>query len=62
VTEELDNGPIIEQDIIRVNHRDGVEDLVRQGRDLEKLVLSRAVWLHMQHRILPYRNRTVIFD
>jgi formyltetrahydrofolate deformylase len=62
VTSELDNGPIIEQEVIRISHRDSVEDLVRKGRDLEKLVLARAVRLHLMHRILTYHNKTVIFD
>ena len=62
VTSELDNGPIIDQEIIRVSHRDSVEDLIRKGRDLEKVVLARAVRLHLMHRILTYGNKTVIFD
>lgn len=62
VTSALDDGPIIEQEIIRVSHRDSVEDLMRRGRDLEKLVLARAVRLHLTHRILTYGNKTVIFD
>jgi len=62
VTEELDQGPIIEQDVTRVSHRDTVEDLVRKGRDLEKLVLARAVSAHLRHRVLVYGNRTVVFD
>lgn len=62
VTPELDAGPIIEQDIIRVSHRDTVEDLVRKGRDLERVALSRAVRLHLQHRVLTYNNRTVVFE
>lgn len=61
VTAELDCGPIIAQDIIRVSHRDSVADLVRKGRDLEKLVLSRAVWHHLRHQVLVYQNRTCIF-
>lgn len=61
VTAELDCGPIIAQDIIRVSHRDSVADLVRRGRDLEKLVLSRAVWHHLRHQVLVYQNRTCIF-
>jgi formyltetrahydrofolate deformylase len=61
-TEELDEGPIIEQDVVRVTHRDAVEDLIRKGRDLEKLVLARAVLAHLEHRILPYANRTVVFS
>lgn len=62
VTEDLDEGPIIEQDIARVSHRDQVEDLVQKGRDLERIVLSRAVGWHIDHRILLYANKTVIFD
>ena len=62
VTEVLDEGPIIEQDTIRVSHRDTVEDLVQKGRDLEKIVLSRAVRWHLGNRILLYGNKTVIFD
>lgn len=62
VTEELDNGPIIEQDVIRVSHRDTVEDLIHKGRDLEKVVLSRAVRWHIENRILIYANKTVVFD
>jgi formyltetrahydrofolate deformylase len=62
VTRELDAGPIIAQDVVHVSHRDSVEDLVRKGRDLEKLVLARAIWNHTQRKILSYDNRTVIFD
>lgn len=62
VTEKLDEGPIIEQDVIRVSHRQGVDDLVRLGRDLEKIVLSRAIYWHVHHRILVYKNRTVVFS
>jgi formyltetrahydrofolate deformylase len=61
VTPDLDAGPIIEQDVVRVTHADAVPDLVRKGRDLEKVVLSRAVWHHLQRKILVYDNRTVIF-
>ena len=61
VTAELDEGPIIEQDVIRVSHRQGVDDLVRLGRDLEKVVLSRAIYWHLHHRLLVYKNRTVVF-
>lgn len=61
VTAELDAGPIIEQDIMRVNHRDSVEDLVRKGKDVEKLVLSRAIRYHLNHQVLVYNNKTVIF-
>ena len=62
VTANLDEGPIIEQDVIRVSHRQGVEDLIRLGRDLEKIVLSRAIYAHLTHRILVYKNRTVVFN
>ena len=62
VTAELDQGPIIEQDVARVSHRDAVEDLITKGRDLEKIVLSRAVKLHLRNRILVYENKTVVFD
>jgi len=61
VTEVLDDGPIIEQDVVRVSHRDTVEDLIRKGRDLEKVVLSRAVRWHVENRILVYGNKTVVF-
>jgi formyltetrahydrofolate deformylase len=61
VTEVLDDGPIIEQDVVRVSHRDTVEDLVRKGRDLEKVVLSRAVRWHVENRVLVYGNKTVVF-
>ncbi len=61
VTEVLDDGPIIEQDVVRVSHRDTVEDLIRKGRDLEKIVLSRAVRLHVGNRVLVYGNKTVVF-
>jgi formyltetrahydrofolate deformylase len=62
VTEALDEGPIIEQDVIRISHRDQLDDLVQKGRDLEKAVLSRAVRWHIEHRILVYARKTVIFD
>jgi formyltetrahydrofolate deformylase len=61
VTAELDEGPIIEQDVARVSHRDEVLDLVQKGRDLEKVVLARAVRAHLEHRVLVYRNRTAVF-
>jgi len=61
VTSDLDAGPIIEQDVARVSHADSVKDLVRKGIDLEKIVLSRAIWKHLQRKILVYNNRTVIF-
>ena len=62
VTEVLDDGPIIEQDVARVSHRDSVEDLMQKGRDLEKVVLSRAVRWHVENRILLYGNKTVVFE
>jgi formyltetrahydrofolate deformylase len=62
VTEGLDDAPIIEQDVVHVSHRDGLDDLLQKGRDLEKLVLSWAVPWHIDHRILVYGRKTVIFD
>lgn len=62
VTEELDEGPIIEQDVVRISHRDQLRDLIQKGRDLERAVLSRAVRWHLDHRILLYGRKTVIFD
>jgi formyltetrahydrofolate deformylase len=62
VTEVLDDGPIIEQDVVRISHRDDLDDLVRKGADLEKVVLSRAVRWHIDNRILVYGNKTVVFD
>ena len=61
-TAELDQGPIIEQDVARVSHRDAVADLVKKGRDLEKVVLARAVDLHLANRIVVLGNKTVVFD
>jgi formyltetrahydrofolate deformylase len=61
VTQDLDEGPIIEQDVVRVSHRDAVTDLIRKGKDLERVVLARAVRLHLQNRVLVYGNRTVVF-
>ena len=62
VISQLDDGPIIAQDVIRISHRDSVEDLVRKGKDLEKLVLARAVRAHLENRVLVYGNKTVVFD
>jgi formyltetrahydrofolate deformylase len=62
ITSELDAGPIIEQDVVRVTHRDEVDDLIRKGKDLERIVLARAVRHHLQNRVLVYGNKTVIFD
>ncbi|HYC69876.1 MAG TPA: formyltetrahydrofolate deformylase [Opitutaceae bacterium] len=61
-TRDLDEGPIIHQDVARVTHRHGVEELVRKGRDLEKLVLAQAVRWHLENRVLVYANKTVVFD
>ncbi|MBW4655853.1 MAG: formyltetrahydrofolate deformylase [Kaiparowitsia implicata GSE-PSE-MK54-09C] len=61
VTQDLDQGPIIEQDVVRVSHRDQVPDLIRKGKDLERMVLARAVRLHLHNRVLVYGNRTVVF-
>jgi len=62
VTEKLDEGPIIEQDVVRISHRDQLQDLIQKGRDIEKAVLSRAVRWHIEHRILVYAKKTVVFD
>ena len=62
VTAHLDQGPIIEQDTVRVSHRDGLADLLRKGRDLERRVLSRAVRLHFERRVMVSGNRTIVFD
>jgi formyltetrahydrofolate deformylase len=62
VTADLDAGPIIEQDVVRVSHRDEVADLIRKGKDLERVVLARAVRSHLQNRVLVYGNRTVVFE
>lgn len=62
VTAQLDAGPIIEQDVVRISHRDTVNDLVRKGKDLEKIVLARALRLHLLHKVLTYANKTVVFE
>ena len=62
VTEKLDDGPIIEQDVVRISHRDQLQDLIQKGRDIEKAVLSRAVRWHIEHRILVYAKKTVVLD
>ena len=62
VTPIVDEGPIIEQDVVHISHRDTVADLVRKGRDIERIVLARAVRLHLERRVLPYGNKTVVFD
>ena len=62
VTTELDAGPIIKQDVVRITHKDSIEDLVNKGKDLEKIVLSRAVQKHIERKVLAYKNKTVIFS
>jgi formyltetrahydrofolate deformylase len=62
VTSELDAGPIIDQDVVRVSHRDSIDRLIMKGKDVEKLVLSRAILLHLNRRILVYNNKTVVFN
>lgn len=62
VTRELDDGPIISQDIIRISHKDTVDDLIRKGRDLERLILARALYSHAEHRILVHGKKTIVFD
>jgi len=62
VTADLDAGPIIEQDVVHITHKDTVERLVRKGQDLEKIVLSRGVTKHIEHKIMAFKNRTVVFD
>ena len=62
VTADLDAGPIIEQDVVRITHKDTIDELVKKGRDLEKIVLSRAVEKHIQRKILTYNNKTVVFS
>lgn len=62
VTPDLDAGPIIEQDVVRISHRDEVDDLIRKGKDLERVVLARAVRSHLQNRVLIYHNKTVVFE
>ncbi|MBQ4041045.1 MAG: formyltetrahydrofolate deformylase, partial [Prevotella sp.] len=62
VTTELDAGPIIEQDVVRITHKDTPETLVLKGKDLEKIVLSRAVKKHIEHKVLAYHNKTIIFS
>jgi len=61
VTAELDAGPIIAQDVSQISHKESIKDLIRKGKDLEKLVLSRAIWAHLNHDVLPYKNKTIVF-
>lgn len=62
VTEDLDEGPIIEQDVVRVTHRDSVRDMLRMGRDLEKIILSRSIHAHLNRKVMVYRNKTIVFS
>jgi len=62
VTKELDAGPIIEQDVTHITHRDSVQDMIRKGRDLEKIVLSRAIYAHLTRKIMVYKNKTIVFS
>ncbi|HBM49915.1 MAG TPA: formyltetrahydrofolate deformylase, partial [Marinobacter sp.] len=62
VTQDLDEGPIIEQDVIRISHRDSIEDMVRLGKDVEKNVLARGLRSHVEDRVITYENKTVVFD
>ncbi|MFV1995071.1 MAG: formyltetrahydrofolate deformylase [Verrucomicrobiales bacterium] len=62
VTPELDEGPIIAQDVTSVSHKDSITDFLRHGKDLEKIVLARALWSHVEHKVLVYENKTVVFD
>lgn len=62
VTSDLDQGPIIEQDVIHVDHKNSIEDMIRKGRDLEKIVLARAIWHHLQRKTLVFENRTIVFQ
>ncbi len=61
VTTDLDAGPIIEQNVIRVSHKDSIKEMIRKGQDVEKLVLAQAIWHHIQRRVLVYNNKTVVF-
>lgn len=62
VTRELDAGPIIEQDVTRITHKDSIPDIIRKGQDLEKIVLARAVHAHLEHKLLVYKNKTIVFS
>jgi len=62
VTDELDEGPIIEQDVVRVSHLDSIQDMIRKGRDLEKIVLARAIYKYLDRKILVYKNKSIIFN
>ena len=62
MTEIVDQGPVVDQDVIRVSHRDSIQDLVRKGRDIERVVLARAVRAHAQDRVVVHAGRTVVFE
>jgi formyltetrahydrofolate deformylase len=62
VTADLDQGPIIHQDVARVSHKDSAADMVRMGKDLEKIVLAKALWWHLNNKVLVYSNKTVVFE
>ncbi len=62
VTEDLDEGPIIAQDVVSISHRDNINEMKRKGRNIEKIVLADAIWSHLNHKVLIYKNRTVVFD
>ena len=62
MTEELDCGPIIEQEVTRISHKDSLKDIINKGKDMEKLVLFRALKWHLENKILVYRNKTIVFD
>ena len=62
VTKDLDAGPIIAQDVIHITHNDSISEMKRKGKDIEKLVLARAVWEHINHKVICYQNRTVILN
>jgi len=62
VTEELDAGLIFDQDVVHISHKNDISQLIRKGKDLEKIVLSRAIYSHLERKVLVYRNRTIIFD
>ena len=62
VTEDLDEGPIITQDVIPITHRDSISDLKRKGKNIEKIMFANAIWSHLNHNVLIYKNKTVVFE
>ena len=62
VTEDLDEGPIIAQDVIPISHRDSIADMKRKGKNIEKIVFANAIWSHLNHNVLIYKNKTVVFE